>query len=752
MTMTTSGDNVENGVVVEGSSLPPSTSTTAPGDPEIEIEVDGEITDVLTKKENGRFKKLRKRAKPPNDTNTACCNTGLSGLSSTADWEELQDLLVKKEEELAVSPAVLWRQGKLKERVEGTDHRDILHTLLLPTAATDAAAESVTEGEGAPVPGKKRKRNDNTTVETTATTTATTIPGWATLHNSVAVEHAAVLEVHTVSGDAQLLESIGQRLSACIHSIQEGVGEDGDGEQLKPKQFSVVQANTRWFQGAHPKSISGNLMYVSPTKPAKRSKSGKDGDPEIATTKDLAESLELLLMSETEWGKEGYPKVIVGESTATDNDDDDDDDESVLPSSARQKAAVAALEIPNNDTDTTNAPAPSSISLADAKALIQAHQVTVEASGASNGDELAPYVESPTSSAAPSPSGATTPVPRIYALDCEMVKTSAGTELARITLVRVVNYNGGGEAETCVVWDEIVQPRHRVFDYVTAFSGMTEAIMRDVTTQIEQVQASLLLTIAPHDMVIGHSLENDLRAARYIHRRVIDTALLFRANHGRFKYSLRHLAARLLHIQIQRSDQPHCSEEDAVTALQLAVRRAVDGPAFGVWDKTQLNRLSALAQGGTTVCVGPSDWLQTHVTSQPNAIHALSCNSVDHPNRKAIGAWLTGPNPKRRARLVWGNMNLSNTPKDIDSLESLVKALLSDKALSSKTVLIVAVQCGYEQAAHMTKQRRVRQSPKATMGWSPVEEEEWSKAVEACRLGPTFWISPKNSEQTATLE
>jgi hypothetical protein len=264
------------------------------------------------------------------------------------------------------------------------------------------------------------------------------------------------------------------------------------------------------------------------------------------------------------------------------------------------------------------------------------------------------------------------------------------------------------------------------------------------------VQASLLLTIAPHDIVIGHSLENDLRAARWIHRRVIDTALLFRADHGRFKYSLRHLAARLLKTQIQRPDQPHCSEEDAVTALQLAVRRAVDGPAFGVWDKTQLNKLSLLAQGGTTVCVGPSDWLQTHVTSQPNAIHALSCESVDHPNRKAIGAWLTGP--KRRARLVWGHWNLSDSPKDINALESFVKGLLSNESLSPKTIVVVAMQCGYEQAANMTKQRRVRQNPKTTVGWSPVEENEWSKSVEACRFGTTFWISPKSSEQNATLE
>jgi DNA polymerase III epsilon subunit-like protein len=482
-------------------------------------------------------------------------------------------------------------------------------------------------------------------------------------------------------------------------------------------------------------------MYASPVKSTKNCPK----DQEITTLEDLAQSLESLTIPVDEWGREGYPEVAIAEPA--DYVDDDGDNESAAAYARKD----LVLTIPE---DPANAPAPSSIPLARAKALVKYCQVAIEAPAgcADVSNELAPFVKPSTFMSVSSWSsytGSTWHVPRIFALDCEMVQTTAGRELARITLVRVVNFNHNSDkdkqVETKVVWDEIVRPRHRVVDYLTQYSGMTPAILKDVNTQLEQVQASLLQTIAPHDIVIGHSLENDLRAARWIHYSVVDTALLFRPDHGRFKHSLRHLAARLLKTRIQRPDQPHCSEEDAITALQLAVRRAIDGPSFGVWDKTQLNRLSTLAEGGTTVCVGPSGWLQSHVTSQPNAIHALACESVDHPNLKAVRAWLTGP--KRRARLVWGHLNLSNSPKDVDALDNLVNSLLSDKSSSSKTVLVVALQCGYERAANMTKQKRARQDPRATVGWSPVEEEEWSKAIEACRLGPTFWISAKSEVQ-----
>lgn len=48
----------------------------------------------------------------------------------------------------------------------------------------------------------------------------------------------------------------------------------------------------------------------------------------------------------------------------------------------------------------------------------------------------------------------------MFALDCEMVLTKAGSELARVTIVDEMG---------CVIMDQLVKPEHPVEDYVTRF-------------------------------------------------------------------------------------------------------------------------------------------------------------------------------------------------------------------------------------------------------------------------------------------
>ena len=66
-------------------------------------------------------------------------------------------------------------------------------------------------------------------------------------------------------------------------------------------------------------------------------------------------------------------------------------------------------------------------------------------------------------------------------IDCEMIVTSAGYELARVTVIDV---------DGTVIFDELVLPPNPVIDYVTKFSGITSEMIQGVTTTLAQVQVS----------------------------------------------------------------------------------------------------------------------------------------------------------------------------------------------------------------------------------------------------------------------
>ena len=107
----------------------------------------------------------------------------------------------------------------------------------------------------------------------------------------------------------------------------------------------------------------------------------------------------------------------------------------------------------------------------------------------------------------------------IFALDCEMCYTVSGLELTRIT---IVNY------DEKVVFDKFVRPQNRVIDYNTRYSGITEALLNtsDALT-LPEVQAVLLSMFHSRTILIGHSLESDLKSLKLIHSNVVDTSVLY---------------------------------------------------------------------------------------------------------------------------------------------------------------------------------------------------------------------------------
>nr|XP_012645629.1 putative RNA exonuclease NEF-sp isoform X2 [Microcebus murinus] len=149
----------------------------------------------------------------------------------------------------------------------------------------------------------------------------------------------------------------------------------------------------------------------------------------------------------------------------------------------------------------------------------------------------------------------------LFGLDCEMCLTSKGRELTRISLVA----EGG-----CCVMDELVKPDNKILDYLTSFSGITKKILNPVTTKLKDVQRQLKALLPPDAVLVGHSLDLDLRALKMIHPYVIDTSLLYVREQGR-RFKLKFLAKAILGKDIQCPGRlGHDATEDARTTLELA--------------------------------------------------------------------------------------------------------------------------------------------------------------------------------------
>lgn len=153
----------------------------------------------------------------------------------------------------------------------------------------------------------------------------------------------------------------------------------------------------------------------------------------------------------------------------------------------------------------------------------------------------------------------------VYAVDCEMCFTTLGLELAKISVVA---------ADGRLVYNTLVRPEAHVVDYNTRFSGITARELTKATKTLRDVQNDLMGFINAHTILIGHGLENDLRALKLIHGTVVDTAVVFPHYYGLpYRRSLKSLVNSYLHRDIQKKSTGHDSLEDARACLELMLWR-----------------------------------------------------------------------------------------------------------------------------------------------------------------------------------
>ncbi|KAF0682590.1 Aste57867_25297 [Aphanomyces stellatus] len=320
------------------------------------------------------------------------------------------------------------------------------------------------------------------------------------------------------------------------------------------------------------------------------------------------------------------------------------------------------------------------------------------------------YVET-----APSSSHATAP-PTMLAVDCEMCKTTRGIELTRVSIV---------DETYKVVLDEYVLPANPILDYCTRYSGITRETLEDCPNTLASIQSRVLQLVPAETILVGHSLENDLLALRTIHRRVIDTSLLYPHPKGPpFRSALRHLSSKFLKVEIQTGDDGHCSVEDATCAMKLAQLKIKKGPLFPdvEWTGGGPRKLISELSGRKKSCliVDSASACRTLAGSTAAAIPCATSDLVFHHIRHQL---TTGCPPT----FTWG---AAVAPTNV---AELLRDLCTDLPVHG---LLVVVQCpSVTELKALHKLRTSRGDPRCTLLWDRTQQDKLDAAAATAQAG-----------------
>lgn len=204
---------------------------------------------------------------------------------------------------------------------------------------------------------------------------------------------------------------------------------------------------------------------------------------------------------------------------------------------------------------------------------------------------------------------------------------------------------------------------------LSRFSGVTASQLSspDLPTLSTLRKSHLSTLVGPSTILIGHGLENDLRALRLLHPTVIDTALLFPHPRGPpLRQGLKALSERYLQRSIQLgsgTDVGHSSAEDAKAALDLvkyAALRQVHVPwvgaaGGGAGGQQKMNTLSTAAAGaGASATIGAEQKKTTGnllIASGKKGGTATSTNNASVLISRG-GGKTTGTAPPQQSRLA----------------------------------------------------------------------------------------------------
>ena len=243
----------------------------------------------LSKKEKGRLKKLRSKAKFSKTS---------PGIVSLKDAKELKDLLSKVPDSSGPSesygPSIghiqanntIYDNADAWKQTEGVDHRKLIQSFIFGHGQGSQSNNN---------DSKKRKFPGNTTEYTGS------IPSWCQVHNHALLDSLAIVEFAISSSPeaASILPSKNIYEMGQDCTLKKLIGKEGcDGKIALPLKC-------RLFQGDRPQSMTDILMYVENTSNKKQKKSiGDDdtGDKDI----DCYEGLSKYILNRSIMKKEGW--------------------------------------------------------------------------------------------------------------------------------------------------------------------------------------------------------------------------------------------------------------------------------------------------------------------------------------------------------------------------------------------------------------------------------------------------------------
>jgi len=320
----------------------------------------------------------------------------------------------------------------------------------------------------------------------------------------------------------------------------------------------------------------------------------------------------------------------------------------------------------------------------------------------------------------------------LLAIDCEMVQTSQGLELCQCSVVDV---------EGNTLMNHHVKPRREIICYYTKWSGVSAETLNGVTRRVEDIQDELRRWITNKTILVGHSLENDLKALQIIHHRVIDTAILFPHQIGRRKYSLKYLAKRYLKRNIQKGDgtSGHNPVEDAIAALELMILKVKNGPSFGVQLTGNHSIINILRQQQKTTHVFGSRVVTDRASCNPANITTLLVNDPELVAK--ISKACNNPN----VDLVWlqlmrGFMKVSNEDNSVrvnETISSIWKKILP------QTLMIIHTGRRRLKRLKDLQQRNILARVRKGSPLTNAERAEL-KTLERDVTHHHFWVAVKN--------